>query len=264
MNTAVPFALDGGEKEIFYLDEKTASCLTSEEVGYLTSKQVIAEAGALRELALAGYDLGGISVRPVVGDDAYFLTERFENHPISGGNVGKLWRSVYYTTLLLRLPQYIICGEDLEIFSEFKTASNDFYGHAGVIAKMPAGGKWAVFGNNLGCSILCTAKREQILDTAEYILGHKLPARLETAIPSVLLPRCGSDGKVRCVSILNRTPGSSGELKLHIEKPCGKQFVFMSQTVGETPVNPIAYDENGVTLTLPAIDGWSVGSVFSE
>ena len=95
------------------------------------------------------------------------------------------------------------------------------------------------------------------------ISNNALPARLESLVQAVVLPRRNNEGKVVCVSITNCTIGESGELKLRIRKPAGEKFSFASQYNGEQTLT-YEKDGNDYIVTLPSLHPWSVGTVFVD
>lgn len=104
---------------------------------------------------------------------------------------------------------------------------------AELILKTELGGNWAILGYAPWKGIISLAKRDQILNIADYISGNSLPARLITPIKAALHPRKNDAGQTVAVSITNCTVGKSGILGLLIRNPKSEKFLFMSQYNGE-------------------------------
>lgn len=74
--------------------------------------------------------------------------------------------------------------------------NRDFlYGIAEAVVPAKGGAKWVILGCKPRKSIMSTAKRDRILNIADYIGEKTLAARLLSPLPAVIFPQQNSAGK---------------------------------------------------------------------
>lgn len=135
--------------------------------------------------------------------------------------------------------------------------------YASGIVTMPSGVKWAVFGFDLWERTKSLAKRDQLLEAAAYISGHRQPAEVVTPIKTLVQARTNTQGRLTQVSITNATVGDCNNVVVRIFRPAGQTAFYQSQY--SEPVSlPLMPTEvpDIYTVMIPACRAWTVGTVF--
>lgn len=267
LRDSIPLSFDTQNQNVTLLHPETAKDLSKDEVEYLLGKNVITDGETIEILSNKGINFG-ITAIQISESDILKIKENLTSHKVNPTDF-TCWNSsfftegrnnVYYFTPGTSVPEilgtYTIQSEN-HILDDISIKESI----AECILKTDNGGTWAILGYAPWKGIISLAKRNQILNIADYISEHSLSARLNTPLQSVLLPRTNSDGKTEAVSVVNCTVGKSGPLELILRAPASTNFVFMSQTISETAIDCIQ-SGNDYILTLPSIDAWSVGTVF--
>lgn len=263
---AIPISFDEIDDDIILLHPENAKSLSKEEIEYLLKKDVITDGETVEILKNKGVDIG-ISAKKISPCDIRKLGERLSSHEANPNGFNE-WTSSYFTEGRNEI-YYFTSNLPLEILGTYvlKTPNTDFDDKniAGSIAEAilttNEGGKWALLGYAPWKGVISLNKRNQILNIADYISQNRLPARLETPIRAVLLPRKNDSGKTAMVSIINCTIGKSTELELIVRNPSSDNAVFMSQNMNETKL-ACSKIGNDYTIKVPSMEPWSVGTVF--
>lgn len=261
-STAIPTTFGETANPVFLLHPKYAQVMSLDEAEYLMDKPVVTDGETLRILEERGFRFSA-SASPV---DTSMLYEIYSNHTVNSGFVGKSWDESFYI-----LKGSTISGE-CEILGLYDTSSKNCpansageypYGIADAIVKTEKGSKWAVFGHSPWNNNISTNRRNQILNAADYISGNRLPAILMSPQKAVLLPRESKDGLTACVSIINCTVGKTESLLLKIRRPLHGRLMFMAPGMDEPTKLDCRCVDDDLLVTTPAIDAWSIGTVFT-
>ncbi|MBR5528062.1 MAG: hypothetical protein IKV97_03595 [Clostridia bacterium] len=253
---------------VILLYPEACPSLTETDVKYLTSMPVICDGEALSILYEMGYGkYFGADARKA---DHRSLKERFTKHPINGDNAGGAWRASMFHHGGTN-PAYIISDKDgkTEAFGEgFDLLSAEEYGCVNAVVNTYddngiRAAKWAVFGYSLYVPVTCSAKRDQIINAADYICNNSLPAKLLSHEQAAVIPRVNKDGKTVSVSIQSITIGESDKLSVLIRNPVGEKFSYMSGRKQHTAVS-YKKTEDGYIVELPRIDPYELITVFCE
>ncbi len=264
-----PIAYDKNDDSLIILHPEAAMRVTDDDVEYLMGKNVITDAETLKMFTQRGFDFG-VNVTEIDSADAMRMNSRFTENKLNPNGLETHVQSYYSkgrNGVFAILP---LQNADIEILSFYSTSHNikrycdsdDMpYGVAEAVITTSKGGKWGVFGYSPWKPVMPFYKREHILDTADYISGNALCARIVSPVQAVLLPRKDEAGKTVCVSVVNCTIGESGDIKLRIRNPKGENFSFMSQYNGEAEL-AFTKDGDDYIVTMPSLNAWSTGTVF--
>ncbi len=240
-----------------------AKYLTDEEIQDLLTRPVLTDGETIEYLAKKGYDFG---VKATYLPEIRYYTENFTDHPVNEGAQVKVWKQVFTHQDGYRLDD--VSGK-AEVISYYDTDNKMIAkeegkypcGIASAIVTTPKGAKWAVFGHKPWNNVLSVDKRNQILNSLEYISDKKLPAYLETNVRALVMARVNDEGKTANVNIVNNTIGHSGKLKLVIRNYASEKWTFMGQYVKtKTLKGKVEGDE--LILEIPSIPPYSTVSVF--
>lgn len=254
---AVPVAFTNKEASVYTINGRIAETLNDDEIKYLLGKNVVCDGKAVEVLNSRGY-IKNVSAQKISVQE---LRERFTDHTINKGFKNRTWGGQIW-----RSEDYLLLGDSLEVISEYTNRSSGELrtaGTASAVFTTDKGAKWAVFGFDLFERTKSTEKRSQLLNACRYISGKGFAAELITPIQACVYPAVNEQNQCVAVSVINCTVGESGELKLKISNPASDNFTFMAQYKAPTKVEAEKTGENDYTVTLPSINGWSVGTVFA-
>lgn len=255
---AIPVAFTNKEATVYVINGRIAERLNDEEIKYLLSKPVVCDGEAVSVLHKRGYIKNMDAERVSVQE----RREIFAEHPANKGFEKRTWGGQIW-----RQYDWELKGEAESIISEYFTESGGGFNKLGIASAVfttEKGAKWAAFGFDMWERTKSTQKRNQLLNTCKYLCGKGFSAELETPLQAVVMPSVDEHGKCIAVSIINCTAAKSGTLKLKIREPHGEKFTFMSMTSPEISLDCEITADGGYLLTLPDIDGWSVGTAFSN
>lgn len=253
---AVPIAVTKKEASVYLINGRIAGTLSPEEADYLLENNVVCDGEAVAVLAARGI-LKGVNAETV---NVQRLRERFTGHEINKGFAGRTWGGQIW-----RKEDYLLTGDGLEPVCEYYSASSGSVEVCGISAAVfttEKGGRWAAFGFDLWSRTKSTEKRTQLLNACEYISGSRFIAELITPLQANVIPYIDEDGKCIAVNIINCTVGKSGALEVRIDCPAGTDFSFVSQYSAEIPLKAEKLGENSFKVTIPDLEGWSVGTVL--
>lgn len=270
LHTGIPFTYDKGEERIFLLHPESAQHLSDDEIEYLLAHAVVTDGEVIEMLARRGYRLGG-TARLVPPADAGKLYELVADHPSNKGGLDE-WLSSFFVAGKKEAYCFTDLREGSEILGRYETtqpisalsSENDApYGYSSIVFDTGRGAKWAALGYVPWKGIISHARREQLLNIADYISGGKLCARCLSPVQSTIHPRTDKDGNTVSVSIINCTVGESGPLTFHIRHPKAEHFTFMAQR-GVKAECSFEKTDDGYLVTTPSLAAWTVGTVFCE
>lgn len=253
---AIPIAYTNKEADVYIINGRIAETLSESEIDFLLSKSVVCDGKAIEALNKRGV-LKNISAKEVSVQER---REIFTDHIINKGMEKRTWGGQIW-----RQNDYEIYGKDLEIISNYFTNSQGdsrTVGIASAVFTTEKGAKWAAFGFDLWERTKSTEKRTQLLNACKYISGTGFTAEILNPIQSCVYPVVDESGKCIAVSIINCTIGESGKLRIKIKAPKNTEFRFMGQYVPETSLEAEKVSENEYEVTIPSIQGWSVGTIF--
>lgn len=269
LRDAIPVTLERNEDSIIILHPEEARHMQPDEIENLLSKNVITDGETVEILRSKGFDLG-IECRLLDDKTEIRLCEHMCEHKTLPKGLEK-WTVSFFVEGRNK-AYYIEPTDKAEILGIYALSEDTPlpplcdnkqypYGIAEAIVNVNDGAKWAILAYKPWKGIISTAKREQILNIADYIGDDCLPARLLSPVPAVLFPRTNGKGETVCVSMTNCTVGESGEMRLIIRRPAGNSFELYSQ-YGQ-PLK-LQYRKNGndYLINIPSIPGWSVATVF--
>ncbi len=233
-----------------------ADRISDETVRELLGKPLLTDAETIEKLTARGYTFD-ISVERI---DTLRLNEIATDHTVNRGvpERNRVWSGRFAGK---REGYRMIAKSDsVEAIGTYIGASEDAGALATVVFTTELGAKWAVFGFDLWNRTVSIARRNQIFSIASYIGGKEIDAVMIDGFSSLVLPRTYPNGSLASVSVVNCTPGESGEYRLRTSAPEGKTAHYMTQ-YGRTAELTVGKD--GV-LAMPSLSAWSVGTVFFE
>ena len=274
----IPLAYRSGDrKRVYYLTKENAAALTDADVEDLLGLPVLAEGEAVLHLIQRGFDRFGVRCALV---DTATLNEEFLPCIINEGIHVPLWSESYYhasgiaflpkkgsDSLFMPISRYL--GSHRLRQPDFPENQEAPFGFAAFATITDRGGRWAIFGNSPFTFRMSLGRRNQIFAAMDWASeGQSLKALLLDPQKAVVLPRVNDEDRVCTVSLINVTPGDSGETTLMIRHPKTDRFGFQS---GEEKVENLSfttregrYHEIEYLVKVPNLPGWSVGTVFCE
>ena len=255
--------------QVIILNGKFADCLSRDEVEFLSKMPVITDGKTLEVLNKKGYgSLIGANAAPYAEDNPVFegipgvlFTGHAVNAEISVSGFMGMFGGTENTYRILENDSV----EPLTLYGTFGIfGCSDVKALEGIVGdavcNTPAGGKWAVFGYAPWTEDMSFERRKQLFAAYAYI-GGEIPAYINEPNRMELYPRRDKDGLIKNVTVLNASIEKTGTLELTINKPAGDAFLYMD--AGRTVELIAKADGTGrVCVDLPAMDGWSAGTVF--
>lgn len=261
----IPIFYSDNDSEVFLLQADVARVASDEELDFLLNHNVITDGETVDVLEKRGVRLGMSAHHLTVGE-AGKLKEVMTNHPVNPPRLHE-WQSNSYAPGKDNSYYIDSFSDKTEVLSYYESSLEEDRNEAAVgkaasvVTTLSGGAKWAVFAYTLWRNVISCAKRNQLLNAADYISGNSLAARIDEPMQAMLLPRTDMDGKTVCVSVVNCTIGESGAFELTVRNPKTADFRFMSQHA-ETAKLEYTRKGSDFILKLPSISGWSVGTVF--
>lgn len=257
----IPIAFSKKNDGVTLLHPDNARCMSNEEIISLLKKPVITDGETVEIFHKRGFNCGTCAEPINVAAKSEVLCE----HPVNGVSSGRMWSGAFGTTTEQALVNLCV---DAEIISRYTHASKNGTvvedNVASAIVTTEFGAKWAVFGFDLWNRTKSSFKRDQLLDAAEYISGHRQMAELITPIQAIVLPRVDKNGKLVCVSLVNCTVGDSGPLETILKSPVSEDVLFMSQYQKPEKLSFEKLEDNRYRIIVPNLKPWSVGTIFFE
>lgn len=251
----MPLGFDRDTAQVIMLTPELAEVMPIEDIEALKKRPVITETKAIDILMRRGVDFG-LTLQPL---DLPTISEMFTEHPVNEGIAGQKWRAGF-----INVSKWLLSGRAMEPISLYvSNVDGHEYGVAGAIIQMN-GAKWAVIGSGLTDTVISSARRAHILNATDYVCGHTLPAMVLNADKLIVIPRIDENGRCVCVSVLNYGIGPTEEpIGILIRNPASEQFTYHNQD-NETTTPEVRRAEKGMLVTIPALNGWSIGTVFVE
>lgn len=263
ITTGIPVTHFQGEG-LCILTGEIAEVISDEDIEALLKRNVLADGAAACALTQRGFgEKLGITAEKI--ESRPFRIE-YEDNEITGAFRGKKWKkSICCPIYDFRLTP---CGSGVTVLSRYDTNARDVapapgkypFGIAEALTKTEYGSQWAVLGYEPWTNIICTDRRNFLLTVADY-LGKGVPAYVESALQSVIIPRM-KDGKVFSVSVINCELYGSEKVTVKIRNPYGEKPVYMDKDEAYTP--DFTVNGNEMTVEIKNIPGWSVGTVYFE
>ena len=255
---AIPTCFNENNDGVVLLHPEVAKGLTDDEIEKLLAKPVITDGKAIKLITERGFKLPVTCNEISAGREV--MTDHIVNSHISGSGS---WNFNYY--VVPDAYKYEIVGDDVEVVSKYNVKGEE-KGVACAIFDTKKGGKWAIFGMYSWCGIMSFDKRNQFFSIGEYISGKPISVKLETPIQAVVIPRETEDGKVACVTVVNKTVGDTEELEFTINNPVGEKFTFVMVREGKVQEEALEYtkDGNAFKVKVKNIPGWGIGTIFID
>ena len=241
--------------QILHADD--ADRISDETLSELLAKPMITDGETVEKLLRRGVPFD-VSVKRI---DTLRLYEECADHPINRGVRMKEWGGRFAGTR----EGYRIDGKNGEIetvgvYRSVVPGNENDGATATAIIRTPAGAQWAVFGFDLWNRIVSTSRRDQICNTAEYLGKTPLSARLVDGFSSLLLPRAYPDGKLASVTVVNCTPGETGEYRIRLQAPEGTSAHYMAQYGKKAE---ITVGRDGIAV-MPSLAAWNAATLFFD
>ncbi|MBO5070512.1 MAG: hypothetical protein J6C37_09145 [Roseburia sp.] len=240
------------EGDVFLLHKNHATRLTDEEVRCYMAKPCMIDAETLHSFEKRGFRFSVTTKKVDTYADAYVFAE----HALNKGFENGLYPPAYLTGSV-----YTIDGECEPLTYLPDTKADGTKEVLAALIKTEGGATWAVFGDGFDHTLIASNLRSLYIRVLDAIAERPISAVQETHFKTQIYTRENKSGKTTCVSILNRTIGDSGELKIRIRRPAGTTFTFMTGTNIEMTLTPI-YEGDDVCITIPNIAGWNTATIF--
>ena len=129
-----------------------------------------------------------------------------------------------------------------------------------VITGTSLGGRAAVFGYSLWTNLVNSAKRHQILNTADELCGGRMPVYVETPSQAAVVPRVDSGGRLVSVMVVNVSIDSSPKLRIALRNCRGARVVWVTPEGGQTAMaaTPSGSEQ---WVEVPELGPWAIGVI---
>ncbi|MEG2584158.1 MAG: hypothetical protein RSA27_06610, partial [Oscillospiraceae bacterium] len=258
LRCGIPFNYYFESSNCVALFANTIDWIPDADIKKLMERPVILDALALEKLIKRGFKFD-VEVEDYYSYDSM---EVFSNHEINGANAGRVWENSPFFGDPPSNKILINKTKDFEIIGEFKNSkTNKIDGIANGILKTSKGAKWAVFSYGVWNSVLSFEKRNQILNSADYICDNKLPAILKSPEQVAVFPMVDKNGKTVSVSLVNCSIGKTDKLSITIRNPIGEKF-FTANPFEESKEVSASLKKDGYSLEISGLDGWHITTIF--
>ena len=257
----LPIVYDESEDNVRFLHPEIAKIISKDEFEDLKKRKVITCGESIAILNSRGFNVGFDSVKEKKKGE---LSEIYENNPING-NKQQYFVECYYTQgrfdshVLSALPKNAI------ILGRYKHRLQKMHEIDGKVATaiipMSEGGEWAVFGYSLFKPVKNIAERDRILNVYDY-LASTACARILSSEQASINVRNNEKGVV-AVSITNCSIGKQEKVKVFVKNPVSDKAVVWGQYIDKCEAH-IEKQENGIVVTIPYIEPWSVVTIFFD
>ena len=255
----MPLGFDDSAAKVTLLTKKLAEALSDDVIKKLMQRPVITQTEVVDYLIKRGFSFGEslkLTTNPIVT-----IMEQYTDHPINGEYAGQTWRATFKTD-----NAWSISGENVIALSRYVSTirNNEDYGTASALLVLENNVRWAVIGSGLTDVIISSARRNQIINAADFICGHSLPALIENCDKLVNIPRVDSDGRLVCVTVLHHGIGKTeDDVKIRVRNPKGSVFIYRDGKTDNLLLKAERENDDYIVV-MPALDGWDIGTVFCE
>jgi hypothetical protein len=236
---------------------EAARGITETEARRILSGGVILDGEALHVLNQRGWsELTGVAAVPFGPKEFYF--ERFTDSAINGSHFGKVWLQMGFGGSASNFR--IECSRpNAQILGKyFEPTTGDIRGIATLAVDTPLGGRLAVLGFNGFETNVSSARRQQILNLADWVSRSRLPVVLETAAQVALVARVTRAGALRSVLLLNLTIDRTPPLSLRLRNIDGDKITLQHPPgTQDTPLTSKNSDDEW-HVELPPLEPWNM------
>lgn len=181
--------------------------------------------------------------------------ERLTDDPANGPYGGAEWR-VYFARKGSPVFRLTPTG-NARVLGELITRDGEVRGAATALTENAIGGRLAILGFDGFQHVLSSAKRAQWLAAADWACSGRLPVLIEQAEQVVAVPRVGTAGRVRTVTLLNARIDATGPLTLRVRNAAADTARWISPA--DDLALPADRDSTELKLELPKLDPWQIG-----
>ena len=233
----------------FAIDE-----MDDEKLKALLKRNVILDGAAAKAVIDRGFgsSIGNITVSKL--DRCIF--DYCTDDPLNGKYAGKKNFPFSDERYLFEVPQDLPC----RILSVYRDGMGNDCGTATVIFERQDGSRCALIGYDGFHTRYLPSSRVMMLNSiADWVSFNALPATPMEAVQTLIVPRCGQNGELHTVTILNVTIGTHAEFKLKL-RGVPKNARISWQVPAEMPkeVETICNGQD-VIVTVPEIPAWGIG-----
>ncbi len=260
----LPIVYDESEESVFLLHPDNAAIMAANEVESLKKRNVITCGESIAILKKRGFDLG-LTAIPVDEKNKGALREMYEPHELCG-NISDRFCENYYTKgrfephVLSDLPEgATVLGRYKHNVRESEPINGSI---ATALVPLKEGGEWAVFSYSLWKTVKTIAERDRILNVYDA-LANTAGARVLSPIQATVHIRKDAQGRIHAVSLTNCSVGPQENVRVFVKAPFGEKAVFWGQYAEKRELS-VVHKEQGMVVTLPRIEPWSVATVFFE
>ena len=263
MKVGLPLTFDKAGASVFMVSAKTVDSMQNEDIEALLCRPVLIDGPGFKKILDRGFSYA-FDVNVYEAKSDFGFTEIFSEHAVNKGFAGMCWTESFFTGT--QMQPYALEGAGMESLGDLKVGKTGE--HIGtscaIVYVRDAGGRalsrWAVFGYCVWKDILSSAKRNQIINAADFICGHTMPAVLKSAEQVIVLPRVNRDTKTVSVTLCNASIGKTDVMKLCVRNPVGSDFCLEN---AHTSVKPkVIRNQNDYLVTIPAMEAWEIITLF--
>lgn len=266
---AFPITFDTKRDNVYLLHPTEAKQLAQEDIDYLLGQRVITDGESLLALAARGVDIG-VDARLLDPFESLAIYQLYTSHAVNAGE--RKWKSSYFARgkkesclFLDRTGKAEVLGYYASDTLKAPLCEDAAYpmGIAELVITTPQGGRWALLGYEPWKGIISKARRDHLLDVADYVAKAPVCARVLTPHQAILHPRVDAQGKTLCATVTNCSIAKCEGAELLIRNPKGEKFVFVAQYLAAQEL-PARREGEAFVVTLPTLDPWTQGTVFCE
>ncbi len=264
LRIGIPITYDQRKPSAYLLHYKTIDGMTDNDIRFLLTQPVITDGESIAKLCQRGFGkYFDFRITPM--SDATF--EKFNECTVNGNYSGNFFKKCYATPPV-KMYSFSSLNENSEVIGE---AYNDLFltdekyvGPCDLITTIQNNGKksvkWAIFGYCIWDDLICSSKRNQIVNALDEIA--LMPAKLIGEEQASIIPSVDKDGKTVAVTISSVSQNGTNEMKLVVRNPRSNRF----ETMGTRHTNPIAncvkFDNDEMTISVAPLDPYEIITIF--
>lgn len=261
----LPITYDRSGASVYLLNSFDADGLTDEDIEFLLTKPVVADAQSVDAIIKRGYgDRFDFSLREINNNDAM---EYYIDHPVNAGYVGNFMHENPYATKPMRRYVFENYTADTQEIGLSKTNSlisdNTVIGTCAVVTKIKnSDAKWAIFGYSVWSDLISEAKRNQLSGAMDAIA--RMPARLFGGEQAALICSVTKELECAAITVSSVSQGGTDEMTVAVRRPTGK--CISAYTSRERVFVPEILEDKGdeLVIKLPPIDPYELVTLFFE
>ena len=228
--------------------------MDDEKLEAVLKHHIILDGAAAEKIIERGFGdhIGNIAVSEL--DRSIF--DYCTNDPLNGKYSGMKNFPFSDERYVFKLPAELNC----RILSIYRDGKMNECGVATVIFERQDNTRCALIGyDGFHTRHLPSSRVMMLNNIADWVSGNTLPAVPQEAVQTLLVPRCGKQGNLHTVTILNVTIGAHPEFKLKLRNVPENSKITWNVPAKAPQTVEFLHDGEDIIVTEPEIPAWGIG-----